>query len=190
MDKPEIVNIKSERELRRWYWKKSELIILARHHHVATTGAKFDILDRIYDTIEGRKAKPVNNKPKSAFDWTKSTISLDTVITDSYKSSENVRRFMLSQIPDFKFNIAFMEWVKSNTGKKMSEAVDYYIQLRKDPTKRIIKPHNQLNQYMRDFFEANPDKSIEAARICWAYKVKQPSENGRHVYSHSDLEAL
>nr|WP_216601320.1 DUF6434 domain-containing protein [Vibrio cyclitrophicus] len=57
-------------------------------------------------------------------DWHKNKIDDSTVITDSYKTTQNVRRYFKSQFGEqFKFNRDFMLWMKSATGLTMGDAL-------------------------------------------------------------------
>lgn len=194
--RPDIETVTDGTELRRWYWRKDELIALARYHGLKTTSGKFVILDRIahfLDTGEKQFPGDVTTKPKSKFDWHSDTLTRDTVITDSYKNSQNVRRFFKSEVGEgFKFNIAFMEWMKTNTGKTLGDACQAWLaqreQQRTPGFQTSIKGHNQFNQYTRDFLQDNPDLGMEDVRRVWALKIQQPSDTGRHVYEPSDLK--
>ena len=56
----------------------------------------------------------------SNFDWHSEKISTDTPVTNNYKNTQNVRRFLTSIFgPEFKFNREFMTWVKDGTPKTM-----------------------------------------------------------------------
>ena len=58
------------------------------------------------------------------FDWHSDPIALSTPLTASYRNTQNVRRFFKSQCgPHFKFNRAFMAWLKSGAPKVMADAV-------------------------------------------------------------------
>ena len=58
------------------------------------------------------------------FDWHTDPIDRDTPVTDSYKSTQRVRRFLKAQCgPKFKFDRAFMAWIKDGNLKTMG-AVD------------------------------------------------------------------
>ncbi len=194
--RPAINTIGSGAELRRWYWLKDELVDHAKACGVKTTGGKFTILDRIAHFLDtGEKTWPGDKKAKvtSKFDWHKEPLSAETVITDSYKNSQNVRRFFQENVdPKFKFNIEFMAWMKANTGKTLADAGDEYLAMRARENeagfKSKIADHNQFNQYTRDFLEDNPDLGMTEVRKFWALKRKLPSENGRHVYERSDLK--
>lgn len=194
--RPAIGTIDSGNELRRWYWRKDELIARARDLGLKTTSGKFVILDRIAHFLDtGEKQFPGDRavRPRSTFDWHSAPLSADTIITDSYKNTRNVRRFFKAAVGDgFKFNIAFMDWMKSNTGKTLADACAAYRTLQdqaKTPGHRTtIRDHNQFNQYTRDFLEDNPDLGMDDVRRVWALKVQTPSDTGRHVYDPADLE--
>lgn len=60
-------------------------------------------------------------------DWHKEPLSLDTRITDTYKTTQNVRRFFKEKTgKDVHFSSEFMAWMKANVGKSLREAVAYY----------------------------------------------------------------
>ncbi|HEU4966620.1 MAG TPA: DUF6434 domain-containing protein [Candidatus Saccharimonadales bacterium] len=148
MDRPSIFDITNGAELRRWYWTKLQLQQMAKRKSVSAAGAKFSILERIASKLDGLPSNESKGATASSrFDWSTEVIHDDTVITDSYRNSQNVRRYMQSKIPGFAFNIPFMEWMKANTGKKMSDAVDYYIilhqRMRRGEYVPEIKAHNQ-----------------------------------------------
>jgi ABC-type proline/glycine betaine transport system substrate-binding protein len=57
------------------------------------------------------------------FDWHGGTIAADTVVTDNYRNTQNVRRFMTAACgEDFKFDRAFMAWMKDGRPKTMGDA--------------------------------------------------------------------
>ena len=58
------------------------------------------------------------------FDWHKDTIYNCTLITSSYKNTQNVRRFFKLHCGDnFKFDRDFMQWMKGAQGLTMGDAV-------------------------------------------------------------------
>jgi Domain of unknown function (DUF6434)/SAP domain-containing new25 len=195
--RPNIMKIKSPEEFTKWYWLKEELIAYCQKKGIKTTGGKFEIADRIVhflDTgqIAKSTAKP-NKKISSNFDWHKEPLGLETLITDSYKNTQNMRRFMLKHAgKKFRFSVALMEWMKSNVGKTLESAVAEYRRLesqKKDKSfKTEILPHNQYNRYLRDFFADNPDKSMADARRCWQLKRALPGHYKHKVYESSDLQ--
>lgn len=190
--RPNIEDISDSAELRRWYWLKTELAKEAKRLGLKSSGAKFTILERLchfHDTGEMALPDDKAQRTTSKFDWHATDLTAETVITDNYKNTQNVRRFFKAHAdPNFKFNISFMEWLKANVGKTLGDAAAYWLSQQDDKTETKIKPHNQLNQYLRDFMADNPALGIEDARRAWALKKELPSETGRRRYERSDLD--
>lgn len=193
MERPELATMTLAEEFRRWYWLKEELIDYCRSKGIKTTGGKFTIADRIAHYLStgqtaypGDKASP---KTTSMFNWATEPLSLDTVITDSYRNGPNMRRFMIEQVgPRFRFSIAFMDWMQHNVGKTLRDAIAEWHRLeaqKRDPNyQSVIPPHNQYNRYTREFLADNPDKTIKDSRRYWKLKRALPEET---VYARSDL---
>jgi hypothetical protein len=172
---------------------KEELIDFCRQEGLSRRGGKIEIADRIehYLRTSSKEAsvKTQKSKPTSHFDWAAATLMLETVITDNYKNSENVRAFFQEQVDGkFKFNVKFMNWMKRNVGKTLADAVDEWqrIELEKKSSKKRkeIAPQFEYNRYIRDFLEDNPGTSKEVAVQYW--KVKR-GIRGDNVYRKSDL---
>lgn len=194
--KPAIESIETGAELKRWYWLKSDLAAEAKRRGLKTSGAKFDILDRIahfLDTGEMTVDAPKPRNKRSKFDWHTEVLTPETRLTNSYKNTQNARRFFAAQLDgSFKFNIEFMAWLKSNEGKTLAEACVEYQAMKQreaDPNfQSKIEPHNQFNQYTRDFLAKNPHLGMDDVRRIWALKIALPSDSGRHVFKTSDLD--
>jgi len=190
--RPDIATLTDSSELRRWYWKKTELATEARRLGLKCTGAKFAILERIchfLDTGEHQAPDDVHLKVTSSFDWHSGKLTPDTIITDNYKNTQNVRRFFRAHLdPGFKFNISFMDWLKQNIGSTLDDAGRYWLSQQTRTTQTKIKPHNQFNQYVRDFLDDNPTLTMKDAREVWARKKATPSDTGRHIYESDDLK--
>ncbi|WP_339532640.1 DUF6434 domain-containing protein [Pseudomonas mucidolens] len=59
------------------------------------------------------------------FDWHSGAITRATRICKHYKNTQNVRRFMLEHCgATFKFDRAFMAWIRSDIPKTMGDVVD------------------------------------------------------------------
>lgn len=188
--RPDIYDIHSGAELKRWYWLKAELVNHCKALEVPYTGSKAEITERLAVFLDtGEVVKPKRKQSASAFNWAREELRLDTIITDSYRNGPNVRRFFVEHIgPRFRFNIAFMQWMKANTGKTLANAVAAWEAIEKEQKtagfQSKIPKGNQYNQYLRDFFTANPQRSMQDARQCWARKTEGP---GPHRYDISDL---
>ena len=60
----------------------------------------------------------------SAIDWHCEHLTLETRITDDYRSTQNVRRFFRAHIGrHFHFTVDFMLWMRRNTGMSLAAAV-------------------------------------------------------------------
>jgi len=61
----------------------------------------------------------------AAFDWHGGRITRRTPIQANYRNTQNVRRYFRAACgDDFKFNRAFMAWMKASVGKTMGDAAD------------------------------------------------------------------
>jgi hypothetical protein len=190
MKRPNIHDIKTGKELKLWYWLKQELVDYCKLAKINYSGSKFNILERIANKIDGKQLTPKKHKPTSTFNWSKATLTLHTIITDSYKSGNNTRTFFQEHCgASFHFNIAFMRYMKENCGKTLGDAVKEWErlqQLSKDKTfKSDIPSGNQYNQYIRDFFADNKHLSLKDAQHFWKLKKNLPL--GKHIYEKTDL---
>lgn len=193
--RPDIESITTSAEMRRWYWTKADLLEECRRVGLKVSGGKFTLLDRIAHHLDtGETVFPGDKKPKvtSAFDWHSAALTPETVITDSYKNSQNVRRFFKTHVgAHFKFNIAIMAWMKANIGKTLADAVEAIKALEAEAAQpgfqSKIADHNQFNQYTRDFLADNPEMGMKDVRHFWSLKRALPSSDGRHRYDPSDL---
>jgi hypothetical protein len=64
----------------------------------------------------------------SAFNWHCNAISRATPITNTYRNTQNVRRFFKAQCGEaFKFDRPFMTWMKDGSIKTMGDAADEWL---------------------------------------------------------------
>ncbi|MYM37740.1 DUF6434 domain-containing protein [Duganella qianjiadongensis] len=62
------------------------------------------------------------------FDWHVGEISRATEIDHNYRNTQNVRRFLVRECgAAFRFDRAFMAWIRSGQAKNMGEAADLWI---------------------------------------------------------------
>jgi len=174
-----------------FYWLKAELVAFCQKENLSTQGGKIQLTKRIKNyLLTGEKSAPLPvKKASSNFDWHAATLTLQTTLTDNYKNTENVRSFFKTHIGDhFKFNVAFMNWMKSNTGLTLSQAIDNWHRInseKKNSKKpKTIAPQFEYNRYIRDFMSDNPDLSRSEAIKHW--KIKK-SKRGDNVYHPDDL---
>ena len=59
------------------------------------------------------------------FDWHSDPIERETPVDGNYRNTQNVRRFLSRACgPRFKFDRAFMAWIKNGDPKTMGEVAD------------------------------------------------------------------
>ncbi len=195
MSRPDFKDLKTGAEFSQWYWLKEEMAAICRSMSLPYNGSKFELRDRIIYALDNSGALlNSTSKPKktSRFNWANAILTLDTVITDNVSFGPNFRNFMKSQIGKrFVCHGDFMDWVRSNSGKTLSDAVLKWQELEDRKSikgfKRDIAEHNMLSQYVRDFLRDNKDMALRDALRCWKLRRELPAENGSVVYSPSDL---
>ena len=74
----------------------------------------------------------------TTFDWHSDRITRATPITESYRNTQNVRRFFVAECgARFKFDRPFMAWLKDGTEKTMGDAAAEWLrrtQIARRPT--------------------------------------------------------
>ena len=193
MSRPELNDKISIDAFISFYWLKEELTAFCKIKGINATGSKVELAERIESFLStGKIPVPANtktNKPISTFNWNTAVLSLNTTLTDNYKSTENVRAFLTSQVgKHFHFTVDFMTWAKQNKGKTLADAINEWnrqYNLKKDKNyKSEIAPQFEYNRYMRAFLADNPDKTTKDAMMFWKLKS---ALRGNNEYAKSDL---
>jgi len=197
MDKRPILNKTiSIKDLKEFYWLKEELVKFCRIEGLKTTGGKIEITERIENYLrtgeKNLKREHIKEVSKSKFDWKKEKLTLQTTITDNYKNTENVRNFLIDHIgKHFKFNVKFMNWMKTNSDKNLSDAINQwkfiYSESKNSKAPKKIAPQFEYNNYLRDFLADNPNLRREVGINLW--KIKK-SLRGDNKYSKEDLNLI
>ncbi len=79
-------------------------------------------------TLEAAAPAAKGKRRKPGFDWHRDPITRQTPVTESYRNTQNVRRFLQSVCgEDFAFDRAFMRWVKNGKDKTMGEVADEWL---------------------------------------------------------------
>lgn len=191
-NKPELNTKISIKDFNDFYWYKEELIDFCRSENLDKRGGKIELENRIKKFLETGKREPyeVTVLKTSRFDWSAEKLTIETEITDNYQNTENVREFFKNQIGDkFKFNVKFMNWMKSAQGRTLGDAIEQWIsitnEMRTDKSHKQIAPQFEYNTYIRDFMKDNPDKTLQDAISCWKIKKSKPGDN---KYNQTDLK--
>ena len=83
-------------------------------------------------------------------------LSLQTIITNNHRCSEDVRAFQRKIGTNFSFTVALQKFFKENVGKTYEDAIAFGMKKtnEKDPTyKTTIGAQFEYNRFTRDFFE-------------------------------------
>jgi len=179
MSRPKLNKEISPVDFSDFYWLKEELVAFCKAQGIHSSGGKIEITKRIRLFLETGEIANNPDCPKaksmSKFDWNHEILTLETIITDNYKNSENVRKFLSDRIgKHFHFNVAFMKWTRKNCGKTLCEAIAEWnriYELKKDKNiKTEIGPQFEYNRYVRAFLDDNPNKTVKEAIKCWKLK--------------------
>lgn len=180
----------SLKEFDETYWLKSDLHNFCKSNNINSIGSKEELSNKIRSYLTGEKI-PVYKQSKSIRKADSSEIELDKLISSNYANDELHRTFFKKHIANFKFNVAFMNWMKINKQlKTYSDAIIEYNKIlsdKKNGKKTYIPKQFKYNRYTRDFFTDNPSLTKADCIKCWNYKKKLP---GNHKYEKSDLEVL
>lgn len=191
-DRPEIADCSDAATFRKWYYLKTELVAFARSNKISASGGKFEIADRIAHFLDTRERLAPSRRVQvtSTFDWHSADLTDATVITDSYKNTQNVRRYFKGRIPGFAFSIPLMDWMKANVGKTLGQAViaaEEIAAAKKAGRKQPDQPHNQYNAFTRAYFAAVPNGTQHEVRQFWKWRRTRP---GPYVFHLTDLDAF
>ena len=145
---------------------KEELKDFCRSNGLKIGGSKNDLEKRISYFLDTGKSlnepNPLRVKVENPDE-----ISLDSKIGENFKCSEDKRQFFEREIgKGFKFKVNFQKWLKANPDKTYKDA-NAYLEIQNSKEKSKIDKQFQYNQYIRDFFENNEDKSLDDAIKCW-----------------------
>ena len=190
--RPELNRRISTQDFRSFYWYKDELIFFCTSEKIDKRGGKIELANRIEKFLQTGERIPYQEKKSktSRFNWNTEKLTVETVITDNYKNTENVRAFFKNQINGkFKFNVKFMNWMKASEGRTLGDAIAQWIliahEMKTDNTEKQIAPQFEYNTYIRDFLKDNPEKSLQDAIDYWKIKKLKP---GNNKYTPSDLK--
>ena len=184
---PKLTRNLDPEEFKEYYFLKEELKDFCRAEGLRVSGSKEDLEKRIVHYLATGEELKQSGTKKIQTDSV-SEITLDSKLGENFKCSEDKRAFFENQIgKGFKFKVKFQKWLKANPEKTYRDAIDAYFEIQGSGEKTEIGKQFQYNQYIRDFFENNDDKSLDDAIKCWKYKK---SLKGHNKYEESDLEAL
>lgn len=179
-------NLNSD-EFKQYYFLKEELKDFCRCEGLKVSGSKEDLENGIIHYLATGE-ELIQTTTKNYSNEISSKITLDSKLGENFRCSENKRLFFEKEIgKGFKFKVKFQKWIKANPDKTYRDAIDEYYEIINSNEKTEIGNQFQYNQYIRDFFENNADKSLDDAIKCWKYKK---SLKGHNKYENIDLKIL
>ena len=102
--RPNLTKEISIHEFKDFYWLKEELQNFCRENGMSASGSKLEISDRIETFLHDRRDKKASEKIKSKQEGrTTVELSLDTVITENHRCSQDVRAFFKISHPQISF---------------------------------------------------------------------------------------
>lgn len=181
--RPNLTSDINTESFKEFYWLKEELQSFCRKNGLSASGSKIEISDRIEIFLRtGEIIKPVRKLVNKTID-SQVDLSLDTIITENHRCSQDVRVFFKTVIPKFHFSTYIQNYFKNNIGKTYQDAVNAWFEeeeRKKDPSyKKNIAPQFEYNQFIRDFFAdpKNQGKSRDEAIEAWNEIKKLPGSN-------------
>ncbi len=188
--RPNLTKDMSVESFRDYYWLKEELQAFCRENGISASDSKLEISDRIETFLRtGKIKKPFRKSRANTRTEPPVNLSLDTVITENHRCSQDVRAFFKTEIPKFHFSTYIQNYFKNNVGKTYRDVVTAWYaeeERKKDPSyKKKIAPQFEYNQFIRDFFAdpKNQGESREEAIKAWNEIKKLPGSN-KYEFTH------
>lgn len=152
---------------------------------MSASGSKVEISDRIAIFLQtGKIQKPLRKVKSPSKETTSTDLSLDTVITENHRCSQEVRAFFQTAINyKFHFSTYIQDYIKNNIGKTYHDVVNAWYEeeeRKRDPSyKKQIGSQFEYNQFTRDYFAdaENKGKHREDAIKAWHTIKKLPGSN-------------
>ncbi|MBQ6099554.1 MAG: hypothetical protein IJL02_12390 [Methanobrevibacter sp.] len=187
MTRPSLTTNLTSEEFKEYYFLKEELKDFLRSEGLKVSGGKSELEKRIIYYLDTGEELKEKNEIVDVKDSSEE-ITLESEIGENFKCSEDKRKFFEKEIgKSFKFKVKFQKWLKANPTKTYQDAINAYYEIQNSKEKTAIGKQFEYNQYIRDFFENNDDKSLDDAIACWKYKK---SLKGHNKYEKKDLEIL
>jgi hypothetical protein len=119
--RPELTKNLSINDFTDFYWLKTELQQFCRENNMSPSGSKMELSKRIevFDTQQSKSPSKRRSSSK-----TQAPLTLDTVIGENHRCSQEVRAFFKKAIhPMFHFSTYIQNYFKENVGKTYRDVV-------------------------------------------------------------------
>ncbi|EJR75265.1 DUF6434 domain-containing protein [Bacillus cereus] len=191
--RPPLTKSISTEDFQNYYWLKAELQTFCRGNGLPASGSKIEITDCISHYLTtGKILKNSSVQKVSKASLSYKDLSLQTIITNNHRCSEDVRAFFKEKIgTNFSFTVALQKFFKENVGKTYEDAIAFWHEeneRKKDPTyKTTIGAQFEYNRFTRDFFE-DPNNKGKAKADAIAARNEMKAKPGSNVYVPQKVE--
>jgi SAP domain-containing new25/Domain of unknown function (DUF6434) len=177
--RPALTKTLTTTEFLAWYWLKDELLVFCKQNNVRTSGSKPELAERIVRLLLGSEQLAGETKAvkrSGRIDPMPTVFSLHTVIGTNWRCNPNLGAFLKKQCgPSFRFNAATRNFIHTQSGKTLADAVQCFKQsVAPGAPRQVIIPQNEYNRHTREFFLENPNANRQAAIDAWWAKRNQP----------------
>lgn len=126
--RPPLTKSISLEDFQNFYWLKAELQTFCREHGLSASGSKIEITERISHYLHtGKILKNSSSQKVSKASLSYKELSLQTIITNNHRCSEDVRSFFKEKIgANFRFTVALQKFFKENVGKTYEDAITFW----------------------------------------------------------------
>lgn len=123
--RPSLTKDMSIQSFKDFYWLKEELQTFCRENGISASGSKIEIFDRIETfLLTGEIKKPIRKSKVNRKAEPQGELSLDTVIPENHRCSQQVRAFFKTVIPNFHFSTYIQNYFKNHIGKTYRDAAE------------------------------------------------------------------
>jgi hypothetical protein len=176
MNRPELNVALPSEEFVRWYWLKEELTAFCRRCKLASHGSKPELTARIAAHLAGEKIQEPRRTARSG--KMPSHFALHTRIGNGWRCNPLLGAFFRSKCgKGFRFNAAVRNFVHTQPGRTLAEAVECYFQsVAPGAPRQEIIPQNEYNRHTREFFAEHPGATREQVLEAWKTKRSKRTE--------------
>ncbi len=145
--RPSLTKSISIEDFQNYYWLKEELQIFCREHDLPASGSKIEITERISHYLHTGKILKNSSGPKARkTSLSYKDLSLQTIITNNHRCSEDVRAFFKEKIgANFRFTVALQKFFKENVGKTYEDAITFWYEENERKKILLIKQLSALS---------------------------------------------
>lgn len=176
--RPELTTVTTAADFRSFYWLKEELVAFCRANGLSTAGAKQEISARIEYFLATGEIKAPTSPPRRPIGRMPAQLSRGTVITPTFRCSQQLRAFFVKEIgPHFHFDRTMREFIKNGAGKTLGQAIEVWQRATAQPVSEgKIEAQFEYNRHMREFFKANQGATLSQAVSAWHEQRAQRRE--------------